>query len=357
MINDTLQQQLGDALDYLVQLGEEATKPEEAKARLRLLPQRYPDTAIELLWEEQKYDQSVHYGLLLRSDKKPGTISLSFCPDRVLPWPLRSVHRWDEADLVRVNTTILRMDQAIACLDFIWDDACTDRLINTCLIQEALDREPAEISEEELQEAMDGFRRAHRLYRAEDTLRWMKQRGMTHEQFERYVTNEAMVVKLRDRVATDGHVEAYFADHHADFDLAYLAQIILPDAENANLLYQQMQSGLVDFYEAAQRHFLTKLGKKEIPHQGLFTTIRRRQVPLALRESIFAAAPDMILGPVHTDENYTIVRVLLLTPARLNDQMRREIKELLFDTWLAERWQAANIEWYWGNAGRTLWID
>src|SRR3989442_1755928 len=133
-MNSTLQQALIDALDYLMRLNREGTRPEEAKARLRPLQKSHPDIEMDLLWEEEAYDQSVHYDILLCLSGE-GTVSLSFCPDRILPWPLRGVHRWGERDLVRVNNTLLKVDQAIACLDFIWDEApIINRLVNVCLI-------------------------------------------------------------------------------------------------------------------------------------------------------------------------------------------------------------------------------
>ena len=45
--------------------------------------------------------------------------------------------------------------------------------------------------------------------------------------------------------------------------------------------------------------------------------------------------------------------VLSLTPARLDEPLRRTIQSILFDQWLTERREAATIEWYWGNAART----
>ena len=64
-----------------------------------------------------------------------------------------------------VNATVLQVDRAIALLDFIWDEApILKRLVHTALIQEALEREPVELSDEELQRTMNAFRRSHRLY-------------------------------------------------------------------------------------------------------------------------------------------------------------------------------------------------
>ncbi len=189
-----------------------------------------------------------------------GTASLSFCPDRAVPWPLRGAHRWSDKDLLRVNDTVLGVDQALAALDFIWDEArITDLLVNACLVREALDKDPITLSDEELQDALDAFRRGRKLYTAEDTHRWMKRHGLTHEKVEALVADEAIVARLRQRV-TAGRLDAYFEAHRADFDLAMLARIEVPDEGDARRLADQVRSGELSFFDAAQQQFLRSAG-------------------------------------------------------------------------------------------------
>jgi putative peptide maturation system protein len=344
--------QLPEALDYLKALIREGVGPAEALARLRALRQRHPDTEMELVWEEQAYDSSLHYDLLLRRPGE-GTVSLSFCPDRVLPWPLRGVQRLSDRQIVRVNNTVLDVSQAIACIDFLWDEArVVNRLVNVCLVQEALQNNPVELSAEELQTAMDSFRRARRLFTAEDTRRWMERRGLTHEKLERLVGDEATVTKLRDRVA-GGRVDAYFAEHRADFDVARIARVPFPDKESALRTVRQIRGGEVDFYEAAEGRFLTAGGRPSPASAVLFTEVLRRDTPPELAAAVFAAAPGDLLGPVPAEEGWAVVRVLSVTPARLDQETRLAIKKTLFEEWLDERRQAARIEWSWGNAAQT----
>jgi putative peptide maturation system protein len=351
-MSTTPQQAVSDTLDYLMTLVREGVRPQEAKARLRFLQKRHPDTGMNLVWEEDVYDGSMHYDALLRLSEG-ATVSLSFCPDRALPWPLRGAHRWSESELARVNNTILRVDQAIACLDFIWHEApIINRLINVCLIQEEFDRNPVELSDEELQLGMDDFRRAHKLYTAEDTYLWMQQRGLTQEQFERLVTDNLALAKLRDRVA-EGRVESYFELHRADFDTAQIARFEFADEESARQTHRQILAGELDFYEAAQRHFLAAAGQAEQVERSLFATIRRSEASAELATAILDAAPNEIVGPVRVTDGYALVRVLSLTPARLDEPTRAAIKAILFEEWLAERRRAARIEWYWGNSERA----
>jgi putative peptide maturation system protein len=349
-MHNKLQQALTDTLNYLMVLVRDGIRSQEAQARLRLVQQQHPDTDIDLLWEEETYDHSVHYDALLHLPGQ-GTVSLSFCPERALPWPMRGVHRWSEKDLVRVNTTVLEVEQAIACLDFIWDEArIINRLINVCLIREALAKDPLELSNPELQQAMDAFRRAHKLYTAEDTYQWMARHGMTHEQLEHLVTDEATVAKLRDRV-TAGRVEAYFEEHRADFDTAYIARFAFSDEASAHRTCEQIRFGELDFYEAAQRYFVA--AALSHPSRDLFTVVQRGHVSPDLATAIFTATPGEVVGPVHTEDGYAIVRVLSRTPTCLNEPTRSAIKRILFEQWLADLRETATIEWYWGNAGRT----
>src|SRR2546427_11756733 len=76
-----LSQALNDTLDYLQALAQEKIKPAEAKARLRALQGRYPEMPLELLWEEESFDRSVHYDALLGLAGE-GAVALGFCSGR-----------------------------------------------------------------------------------------------------------------------------------------------------------------------------------------------------------------------------------------------------------------------------------
>jgi putative peptide maturation system protein len=351
-MNDSWRQAALDVLDFLFALQHEGVRPREARARLQPLRGCHPALQIDLLVEEMAFDHSVHYDALLRPSGE-GTVSLSYCPERAVPWPLRGVHRTNEADLVRVNSNLLQVDAAMACLDFIWDEApIIEQLVNLCLIHEELEREPISLSDAELQEAMNKFRSAKKLFKAEDTLHWLERHGMTHEKLERYVAETAIVPKLRDRIAA-GQVEQYFRRHSTAFDAVKIARLEVSEETLANDLARQIRSGALGFFEAAERIFSNPQERGAPPDASLFATIERRQAEPALRDQLFAATPGQLVGPVRVETGCVLIRVLAIVPAELNDRTSAAIKELLFNDWLAERRQAAHIEWCWGNATNT----
>jgi len=345
-MTDTFPKALNETFDCLLTLWRDNVSPEGAMAHFHTLQERHRNMDMDLLWEQETYPQAVHYDVLLRLPGQ-GTVSLSFCPDRGVPWPLRRAHYAREGDLVRVNAQILTVERAMACLDFLWNETrIITSLVHVCLIQEAVAKRAIALSDAELQQALDAFRQQHGLYTVADTYRWMEQHGMTHERLEQYIASQALSAKLRDQI-TDGGVEEYFERHPSDFDTAHLVRFKVVDAESAHRIYKQIRSGVVDFFEAMQRRFLAG---QDNTCRDLFAVVRRRQLAPQQAAAIFSAAPGAVVGPLRSGEGYDIVRVLHIERARLDEPTREAIKGILFEAWLAERRQEATIEWFWGKA-------
>lgn len=275
------------------------------------------------MWEEV-CNQSVHNDLLLRRSSE-GAVSRSFYSDRTLSWPGRSDHRWWEVDLVRVNNTVLTVEQAFACLDTIRNEAhLINRLINSCLIRQKLDKDPIDLSDAELQIAMNEFRRARGPHEVEDTCHWLGQQGLTNEQFEQYVA-QATISKLCDRV-TAGRVEEYFDAPRAAFDSACFADPEFANELSARQICHQNRRSVVDSFQEAQDHFLISAEHVDKPSGDLFGIVKSRKAAPEFGSAVFAAAPGDILGPIRTKAGYSFIRVLSFAPGRLDDSMRDTIK-------------------------------
>ena len=241
------------------------------------------------------------------------------------------------------------MQDAVAHLDVVWNTApIMNRLIDVALLREELERDAVELSDEELQRGLDGLRRIHKLYDTETTQRWMEQRGLTHEQLEELVADNLTYLKVRERV-TGGRVERYFEEHGPELASAHVAQLECLDEDNAHRLHHQILAGELDFFEAAQQHFLAAPAQVRL---GL-TTLRRCEAAPELAAAVFAAQPGDIVGPVRVGERHVIARVMSVIPARLDEPTRTAIEAILFEAWLAERRQTAIVTWLWGTSNRA----
>jgi putative peptide maturation system protein len=373
-VNRPLATVLGDTVEYLRVLTREGVRPAEACARLRPLQERYPETPLDLVWLEETYDRSVHYDALLDLPGE-GTVSLSFSPEDGLAWPLRGVQRWRDQELVRVDDVVLTVDHAIACLEHLWGEArIVNRLVDLCLIQAALRRDPIALSDEELQRAMNAFRRAHGLLTAAETRRWMAEHGLSQEKLEQLVADEATVARLRERVVA-GRVEPYFEAHRDELAAAAVVRLDLPDAASASRAFEAIRDG-ADFDDLARAHLADALVRGQTPTALRSLVLRRPDLaefqavadtgliraascplnpaaPPDLAAALFGAGPGDVLGPLATEAGYALLRVVAVAPPRLDAPTREAIAGQLFDEWLTERRAAARIEWYWGSAAQA----
>jgi putative peptide maturation system protein len=338
------------AASFLENLHDAATPPPDARRRLRELQAENPDVELELVADEETFRGSFHYDLLMRFSEQE-SMSLSYCHDHGLPWAMRGARRWTERDLLRVNDVVLHVDEVLGCLEFDSNDASSmQALVNIAILREALEHELVPVSPEELQQAMNAFRRKRRLHRAADTHAWLRERGLSHEQLEGIVFQQALAAAFRRRVVA-ADIEPYFQDHRFEFDTAAVAMILYGEEAAARQDLERIRRGEINFYAAAENAVL-----RETETTATLASIARLQrgsLPPELAKDVFSAAINEVIGPVRYADGWAVARLLGITPATLDQSTRQTIEERLFEHWLDQRRAKARIEWYWGNIRQT----
>jgi putative peptide maturation system protein len=343
---------VSETLTYVRRLVHDGVEPVAALDGLAALEKHHPETPMDLVWVQEPYDGSVHYDALIHVAGE-GTVSLSFAADGDLPWPLRGVQRWQDRNLARVNGGVVTVDQAIAQLDFIWDEVpLVRRLVNTCLIQETLKREPITVDEADLQEAMDSFRRARGLFTAEDTHQWLADKALSAEKLEQLLVDQATLRKLRARVA-EGRVEDYFVAHRDELAEVGLLRLDFADEGRARAALDELRRGET-FVALAERALAEAVSRGEQAPVLESLVLRRREA--ATFELPIAVAPGDLVGPLPSKRGAALVQALAVQPACLDKRTRQAVEQVLFEDWLADRRKAARIEWYWGNASQVVGV-
>jgi putative peptide maturation system protein len=339
---------LGDALAYLTALAAEQANPAAAQRRLHKLRSSHPAAQLRLVWQREQYDGSLQYDLLI-THASSGTVSMSYCPDRALPWPFRGGQRASERLLLRVNRAEMELDNAIACLDFLWDESpLAERLVTACLLREELEQHPVELDETELQHAMDAFRRARGLLTTAATRQWMARRCLSHRDLEELVAGEAAVARLRKR-KTAGRVRRYFERSRCGLDSFRVAELVFASRVEAGRAAAEIQAGC-DFYAGAERALAAGVASSP---GGFIRTLRRDELPPQVAEHAANAPTGTTIGPCSTAHGHSLIRVLAVERAVLDEPTTELIERRLFADWLDERRRSARIEWFWGNAART----
>jgi putative peptide maturation system protein len=339
---------MNNVLDLLRRGAAERLAPGEMRRHLAAMRERDPALAAELVWEREPHGGTYHYDALI--DDPAGTVSLAFCPDDAVPWPLRGVRRWADGDLVRVNETLLRVHDVIALIDFVWDqEPLVASIVDSCLLREAIDAERIVPTDEELQAAFDLFRRRRGLFGADETTAWLERNGYTLQHMEHYMHDEACAQALRKRVTAD-RVEPFLADRARDLDLALLMYLDFDSRESADESITALRSGQQDFFalvteRAALMRTLGRMG--ELP---CTRSVLRVDLDAGQREIVFSAAGGAIVGPFELRTGFRVYRMLGISGAADPDDARARAERVLFDEWLAERRRSARVEWQWGKA-------
>lgn len=341
--------QIGQVFDCLKGCSMAQLPPMAAQQALRDLPGPWPT---ELLWEQEGFDGSYHYDVLIRLPD--GSVaSVSHSPAHTLPWPMRGVHRHSESQLLRVNSTVMRFDQAVAWLDVAWKETrLAQRLVHVCLLRDHLKKHPVALTDAELQTAMDELRRTHGLCSAEATHAWMAREGLNQERFEWMVTELAQTNKLCEQVC-HGRVEAYFEQHKHLFDTFVLARLQCGTQDEALAVQALLARGDADLACAARLHFMAQVDMGAAEPRFALQRVQRRQLPQPLAEVVASPPDGRVLGPVAHEGQWLFAEVLSAEPARLNAATRQAIKERLFGEWLGAQQRQAKVEWYWGERQYT----
>ena len=338
-----------EVLEYLGTLVRDEVAPARACERLGALRARHPQTTIELVWEEQPFDQSLHYDALIRGADEM-TVSLSVCPERVLPWPLRGVQKSRDSDLLQVNGMVLSVADAAAQLDVLWQsEALMQSLIDACLIEEAVRAQAIQVETPDVQRALDAIRRRRGLYTAADTRAWMQSSGATEQTLELLATSVARAAKLRELIAAQ-RAEDYLREHAQDFDLLGLAQLQMPSADTARAAADAVRGGRESFHEIAERVFLQ--GGGGAGRRPYFRRARRYRLEAPLQCALHNAQVSAVLDPVVLPDGIFLIKLLTLQAAE-PAQALEAAKAKIFGEWLAERRRTARIEWFWGARQRT----
>ncbi|MGW6375796.1 TIGR04500 family putative peptide maturation system protein [Rhodococcus sp. NPDC055112] len=346
---------LAEALSLLVQLNEGSARPDphEALAPLRA---RHPRTRMRLLRHREALDDSMHYGLLL-TETGVGTATLSWAPDRAIPWSLRGTQRTAESMLLRVNGEALAIEEAMAYLDVMWERTdLLDRLISVCLIKQELAENPVRLEPGALQDAMDAFRRARGLLTVADTERWMRARTLSHAALEELVEREAAIAELKRLVVADRR-PGWLAENAGALDRARVASVRFADHAEAQRFLDLVRARMVDCTEDAVCAFAAAAAGEFAASATLsgvdMTEVVRCELPESVAGPLFLAEPSELLGPVRDESGWRVVQVLARFGAASDARADRAVSEAVFAQWLDERREAARVEWFWGDAAKT----
>mgnify|MGYP006277023583 CR=1 FL=1 len=232
---------------------------------------------------------------------------------------------------------LARSPEHVAALRHVFHAAAVRRII-----VEAAEAAHIEVCRSELQQAANDYRLRHGLRRADETLRWLAERGLEPSDLQTEIHYLLLRKKLEEHLV-GAQVERWFHEHKSTFDLALLAHVVVADEGVAHELMAELSEGEVAFDVLARRH---SLDAETAASGGLLPPLRRKAMRAQLQSQVFGASSGDVVGPFEISGGWEIVRVYEVRRAVLTEALEAEICEHLFTEWL-EQAMAAHVVMLW----------
>ena len=185
---------------------------------------------------------------------------------------------------------------------------------------------------EEKASACQQFYEKYQLTSESERQEWLDLYEMTPEQLEALATRGQRIEKFKQ--ATWGHkLGSYFLRRKKQLDQAVYSLIRVKDMELARELYFRIKEGEQSFAELAREY---SQGSEAL-NSGMQSPVERSKIPPSLAQMLFVSQPGELWPPTRLGEWVVIVRLEKLIPAQLDEAMRQQLLDELFDRWLQEQ--------------------
>lgn len=223
------------------------------------------------------------------------------------------------------------------------DEAIANYLRHTCkmaefaalaeldaLIVKACEELEIVISDEELQAAGDAFRMKNKLLGASETLAWLERQRISPEDWTQGIRIKLLTQKLKEHLFLDA-IDAHYLSYREEYRRAAFSQILVSELPEAWQITQTLREGKASFAAMAIEHSKAQPSSQH----GGFVGIRfLSSLMPEIKDAIAGVQEGEIIAPVKTRLGYHILRIEKWFTPSLNESVREEILETLFQVWL-----------------------
>jgi PPIC-type PPIASE domain len=187
-----------------------------------------------------------------------------------------------------------------------------------------------EISDDEWQAAGDAFRMERKLWGNAETSAWLEEQRISVEEWSQGIKVTLLENKLKEHLF-GATVDGTYVSNRDNYRRVALSQILVTDLATAVKIVQILREGQASFCALALEHSKGKQSQEN----GGFVGIRYlvELIP-EIAKPLAEAKEGEIVGPVQTKVGYHVLRAEKWFPIELNQALREQIMDSLFEVWL-----------------------
>src|ERR1700733_9143577 len=149
------------------------------------------------------------------------------------------------------------------------------------------------VSEEEIQERANQFRRVRGLHRATDTNKYLDALRVSADEFETFIANGLYQEKMMSKVCGADAIQGYFKLNSPKFDCIEVSHIVVDSEPKAREMIAVLRDDPGIFQEMAREHSIAETRAKG----GLIGKVLRGSLRADVEAKVFNADPGDLLGP------------------------------------------------------------
>jgi len=189
------------------------------------------------------------------------------------------------------------------------------------------------VSDDQLQEAGDAFRREHRMLGASETLSWLSKHRITVEDWTQGIRFALLEKKLKEHLF-GASVDSHYLSNRKDYRRIALSQILVRELPDALKIVSKLQEDKAAFCALAIEYSKGQQSKEKGGFAGIHFLSK-------LMPEVAQAVSDVkegeVIAPIETKLGYHIIKIEKWFPVELSESVREEILESLFQAWLREQ--------------------
>lgn len=239
-----------------------------------------------------------------------------------------------------INGRSLSLHDVLHGLKVAGSQGFLEQAVNDHLLAEAAIEENIDVSDEELQDAVNRFRQRAGLNSADATAVWLKQNRLTVDDLANRLEQRLIQEKLKQKI-TEGQEERYFENNRESFETAVIGQISFSEESAAEDFLRQCKDGGSYYYALIREQEQGLLDGRPRAYPVPF---RRDDLTPTIEAAVFGAAAGDVIGPLHSGLSYHVIKVEELRKAELTGSLKAKIRETLFDDWCKDLLHRAKIE-------------
>lgn len=168
---------------------------------------------------------------------------------------------------------------------------------------------------------------------------WLAEQGLDYAKFRVQIASSLKLEELKHQVTTL-NIQEYFIERKIFLDQVVLSRLVVEEQTLAEELKSQILEDNARFEELVQEYSVAE----DKIFNGMMGAMSRGTLPDVIRAVVDVAKPGELLGPLEIDGLWYLVRVEKFLEASLDEHLKQQLEDELFEKWLEDKIQNIDVK-------------